>query len=1543
MTQLDCPRCQRPCRLVAGVLMCFSCGAAFRPVDVEELSQLRYLARRVAEWRDQGLSFDSRLIGEVSRELLAVEERLHVPRGFPEADAQASVVDPSPAAPPVPDTPTMHEPADSRAAARARRRRIRYGERYPGLPEPTTESMQEPVVAAASSRSQDLSQVGAQELPGPVDRFRLELAPEPMPQLPSGPSFSWSRVGAYLISERALNGLLGLGAFLILAAAVVISTINPTGLAALPHLAATVVTTLVLFGAGYVARQKFGLTKAGTALLAVGAAFIPLVVWTVGRDTSLSWDRPTIWLVASTVCIPIYFAWHALFRDRTFAALTLFAGASEVLAIAHQTGIPIEWGVCALAVMAMAYLLLASRLEKDWPVLSWALFWGAQITIPLAMLSLLIAKFFPDLWEASARVHASASFEYAAGTTWWLGVAFYLLAARLYRERRFEYAAAWLIPFAYLFTMTKMPWSSSWYGLSLAALAGVYIVAERYMLASRDVQPDEPDALRRLAIYVASRPVYQVGLALTVAAAAWPFATRMSLTATLFTLAIDYSIAAIVLRQRAWAYVSIGLLPVSYGLALWEIGVDANVRPLAWSLLSLGFLAGAEALARRSNEERRGLLETLIGLGHWRSRFASPTFLAGYAAGVVALALAGDLWWQSPAIMGVRDLATPVTLALFAVAATYVLSSATRRTSIFLYPATWILLVAVTSAAYVIFRQVGLTLSGSDWARLLAVLGVVYVAAAVVVDRVRGHYAKPLYLTGYAVALAAIPLSALDRAVNVEVIGGDVLLLAWSAWRVHLDRHPSYMWVVEHVFRDSRTTASRVARSLFLYACVWLFPVWLLLALSLLQPAPGPAQNGIALTLLAPAYAALGLLFRRVDSDYRKPWYIAGYALSGVGPLVALADPTLFMAALAVTIVLYIASAVVSRRNVWLYLVAPLTALLFWRGLDRLGLPLKFYGPAFVALGMAYFGAGLILHHGTVKRVTQPIRGTIGAFALPFFLACYPLSALGLALAANQQQAIVVAAFALAAILYAASALAFRESIFGYAIAGAVAVVYVVGMVASPLSTRYFGLGLLPGIALFLVGAELLRRRVDGRQPGPRGPEGIWRYSAGELLIDSWSTPFYLAVQAGTLSMVIYARFDWAVLAVSLLAAAALYGAFAGLFRHPIWLYPTSIAALLGYTAAAHALFPSFAVPDLAVTLIVPVWVLFWLGYWVGMKDPWHAPWARPLFAAAVPTVVASSVASIADSGTGLKTSVAYLILLVIYTVLRKDEWGAWVSVAFLAITVQEVLRLAGVPLENQPPVWAAIALAAGLCALALRPVSISSVTVWHRPLYSASLAAGAVAVFFAVVYEIHYASRSSLQALALTIAVTGLSVVAHGFSRGERMLIYAGIALLDVGSILELVVFKVGQPQAFVLPAGIYLLVVAYLEWRRGSPAKVKNVLETAALIVLLGTTLLQGVGLLGAGGERYTYDAILLFESLAVIGLGMALHWKRPFFGGSAVMVADVLIMLANPVRSMNTWYLVALIGFLMIGLVLFIEQRRRDIPLWVEQWRHQLEAWA
>jgi hypothetical protein len=333
--------------------------------------------------------------------------------------------------------------------------------------------------------------------------------------------------------------------------------------------------------------------------------------------------------------------------------------------------------------------------------------------------------------------------------------------------------------------------------------------------------------------------------------------------------------------------------------------------------------------------------------------------------------------------------------------------------------------------------------------------------------------------------------------------------------------------------------------------------------------------------------------------------------------------------------------------------------------------------------------------------------------------------------------------------------------------------------------------------------------------------------------------------------------------------------------------------------------------------------------------------WSGPLVLGGWAALVIGVTGSVSDPLTGFWVCVVAVILLGSIATLWRGEAEAWISLSLAALAYEQAMRFLGVPITGQPAWWAFAGLGLGLFAIVLHRKASQWLGVWTRPAYVVSMIAGGTAILLALgVFTIGRAE--GLQALSATLAINGLTLVAHGFDRRERVLSYEGVGLLLIGYMLQFALFDVGQPQAFALPAGAYLLAIAYLEWRRGTDHRIKALLESVALTLLLGVSLLQSVGFLCAGIDRYAYATFLVLESVALFGMGAVLHWRRSFVAGALALIIDVCILLADPLRAMNTWYLVAIIGLAMIATVVFIEQQRQRIPFWLHDWRLRLESW-
>ena len=165
---------------------------------------------------------------------------------------------------------------------------------------------------------------------------------------------------------------------------------------------------------------------------------------------------------------------------------------------------------------------------------------------------------------------------------------------------------------------------------------------------------------------------------------------------TTFALILTAALATVLLEQRAWAYVTTYIwffttgcayvathvLALSTGITTLHMRTTDDTQALLWAGTAAAVLVMAELLVRRTGESRRPLPETVIGLGVWRSRFASPLFSLSYLSTLVAIGLTLSSFSTA------GDVPTaPALAALALVVAIYGLSAATRRSSVFLYAA----------------------------------------------------------------------------------------------------------------------------------------------------------------------------------------------------------------------------------------------------------------------------------------------------------------------------------------------------------------------------------------------------------------------------------------------------------------------------------------------------------------------------------------------------------------------------------------------------------------------------------------------------------------------------------------------------------------------------------------------------------------------------------------------------------------------------------------------------------------------------------------
>ncbi|MFQ5879540.1 MAG: SCO7613 C-terminal domain-containing membrane protein, partial [Dehalococcoidia bacterium] len=201
--------------------------------------------------------------------------------------------------------------------------------------------------------------------------------------------------------------------------------------------------------------------------------------------------------------------------------------------------------------------------------------------------------------------------------------------------------------------------------------------------------------------------------------------------------------------------------------------------------------------------------------------------------------------------------------------------------------------------------------------------------------------------------------------------------------------------------------------------------------------------------------------------------------------------------------------------------------------------------------------------------------------------------------------------------------------------------------------------------------------------------------------------------------------------------------------------------------------------------------------------------------------------------------------------------------------------------------------------------------------------------------------AEADMQFLIGVLFITGLKVSVVAVWRRRLWVGYAASALLLASVLLELVHFELEQPQYFAAPVAFYLLAVAHLERRRVGWALTTPLLAIG--LVLLGTSLLQSVGQLGAtSDERYIFGSVLFGESLLVFAWGAAQRVRLTFFSGIGTVLAAVVIMLVEPLAGTDRLLLLAIVGAVLLAAAAFLERKRNAVIIWARAWLTRLEAW-
>lgn len=189
--------------------------------------------------------------------------------------------------------------------------------------------------------------------------------------------------------------------------------------------------------------------------------------------------------------------------------------------------------------------------------------------------------------------------------------------------------------------------------------------------------------------------------------------------------------------------------------------------------------------------------------------------------------------------------------------------------------------------------------------------------------------------------------------------------------------------------------------------------------------------------------------------------------------------------------------------------------------------------------------------------------------------------------------------------------------------------------------------------------------------------------------------------------------------------------------------------------------------------------------------------------------------------------------------------------------------------------------------------------------------------------------------AVAITFAVAGIVYAIDAAIHRKP-----GTAYLSAGSFLMviwavLLDLDVTEPQAFIIPAGLALVIAGWLDRREGRLERYRW-LSILGLVLMMGSLLVQSLG----PGEGYPYAILLALECVIAIFWGIRTHSRSYVQVGGIVLIANTLVQLAPGFVNMPRWIQIGLTGGLLLGIGLMaLFQRERLLKTrqrFTDDWR-------
>ncbi len=962
----------------------------------------------------------------------------------------------------------------------------------------------------------------------------------------------------------------------------------------------------------------------------------------------------------------------------------------------------------------------------------------------------------------------------------------------------------------------------------------------------------------------------------------------------------------------------------------------------------------------------------------WRL-YRRPLLVAGWlaSAGVIGLALVRNL----VLLGGGRVQQTWAAAGLLMITGLYALSARLFRQARFAWLAALLVFAPwtiLTNLGWFVLPKPSAPQFAISWAVLAWVL---YAGNLLVARLAPAAYALPLKTVAHVLlpfsllwGVAHAPTSRITCALAIGLYGLAALLDYGKLCSLTIGLHRD-----ASLQGAENSIVSIVNYTKFLYPALGLVPIWCVYLLRWLLPAARHEHYGLMLLAFGPLGLATGQVLKHVilarvgnleqglrgkaASGYALPAYLTGYVSLIVGTMLVAHLSTLLALALLYDALLMLISARLFRHPLWVYPAAAMAPVSLLIALNQAAVPGNRHGWWLIGLAAIYMALAWAL-----RRARLPAYGT-AALALGFALIAFGL------LPSSQDKTGALWGYGSAALLYTITAAWLRQPLLLTPACALALVPYAITIQQSPLAPQHHGLALFPGALAALAIGWLLDARLGNWQDFPWGKPTRWAVALADRLLHWWALPLYALGFGLAAASPFFTHFQSGLAALNLALMIPLFGWAVYRFRLRIWLLALGLAGHLALIFYLDELgwwhYPAYACARF-LPLTLATSLIAMLIEWRRSEDsPLHLErflegWSRPLYLLAAFDLVIAQSLSLSGTSAGAFVTLVHALLIAAMASFWLSRWLPYLSTVLGIVSLLQWLSTLKGPIEGLPVALAYLALAYGLVGYGLtfarnrkqearsrgQEAGMAGIAdVWELPLQRVGLGLSFGVLLIAAVLGIDlvgWTLRAMLgfsfreivemptaQMAVGVLALLGLLYIGTAFNHRRLRLGYVAVGMLLAAWMIH--AFYVQQwdgaarVQWYAMPAGVYLLGIAYLEANRGNKT-LGRWLDYAAVLLMLGSLFWQTL-LFG-----WRYALMLGGEGFGAFWWGSARRLRRFLYTGMMGVVLATVAQLINSLRSINQWIVFGMIGLLIVVAALIIERKLEDI----KAWRETLETW-